>query len=298
MKKRLDMLVMERFALESREKARGMIMAGHVYVEGQKEDKAGSLFSPEALLELRGERPPYVSRGGKKLEKALSEFGLSPEGQICMDVGASMGGFTDCLLQNKALFVYAVDVGHGQLDWKLRQDERVMCLEKTNIRYLTGDRLGEKGLPSFVTIDVSFISLEKVFPPVWSLLSDGGTVVALIKPQFEAGRFQVGKKGVVRDPSVHGQVIKRVLIAAAKTGFLVKNLTYSPIKGPEGNIEYLIHLKKAGPLPGRKDRDPEGWYRVESESEEEAILLLPAGEERVAKLVKEAGESLDGGKGE
>ena len=244
MKERLDVLLTKRNLAASREKAKALIMAGVVYVNGQKEDKAGTTFEDTAAIEVRGNTLPYVSRGGLKLEKAVSHFDLDLKGRICMDVGASTGGFTDCMLQNGAIKVYAVDVGHGQLDWKLRQDERVVCMERTNIRYLTPADIGEP--PSFVSIDVSFISLTKVLGPVKALLAPEGQIVCLIKPQFEAGREKVGKKGVVRDPAVHLEVLERFLNYAGETDFAVKGMTFSPLKGPEGNIEYLGWLQAGG----------------------------------------------------
>ena len=242
MKERLDVLLVKRNLAASREKAKALIMAGVVYVNGQKEDKAGTAFEDTVSIEVRGNTLPYVSRGGLKLEKAMACFGLDLKDRICMDVGASTGGFTDCMLQNGASKVYAVDVGHGQLDWKLRQDERVVCMERTNIRYVTPADIGEP--PSFVSIDVSFISLTKVLGPVWELMAPKGQIVCLIKPQFEAGREKVGKKGVVRDKGVHREVIEKVMEFALSLGFSILHLEYSPIKGPEGNIEYLLHLEK------------------------------------------------------
>ena len=242
MKERLDVLLVKRGLAASREKAKAVIMAGSVFVDNQKEDKAGTMFPDTVQIEVRGNTLKYVSRGGLKLEKAMSHFGLSLDGCVCMDVGSSTGGFTDCMLQNGAVKVYAIDVGHGQLDWKLRNDPRVVCMEKTNIRYVTPEDLEEKA--DFSSIDVSFISLTKVLPPVYELLKDQGQVVCLIKPQFEAGREKVGKKGVVRDPAVHREVIEKVTAFASETGFALLNLEYSPIKGPEGNIEYLLHLQK------------------------------------------------------
>ncbi len=239
-RKRLDVLLTERGMASSREKAKVMIMEGLVYVDGVKEDKAGSQFSPECLIEYRGEKPKYVSRGGLKLEKAIDEFGISLEGLICMDIGASTGGFTDCMLQNGAKKVYSIDVGYGQLAWSLRSDERVVCMEKTNFRYLTRDDIADR--PGFASVDVSFISLSKILPAAADILSDGAKMVCLIKPQFEAGREKVGKKGVVRDPSVHQEVIEACLGYAKDNGFNIAGLTYSPIKGPEGNIEYLMYL--------------------------------------------------------
>lgn len=242
MKERLDILLVKRNLAVSREKAKAIIMSGNVFVEGQREDKAGSAFAEEVQIEVRGHALPYVSRGGLKLEKALANFDVTVSGKICTDVGASTGGFTDCMLKNGALKVYAIDVGRGQLDWKLRQDERVVCMEKTNIRYVTPEDIGEP--VDFSSIDVSFISLSKVLPPVCRYLKAQGEVVALIKPQFEAGREKVGKKGVVREKSTHIEVIEAVTGYALSAGFSVMNLDFSPIKGPEGNIEYLVHLKK------------------------------------------------------
>ena len=242
MKERLDVLLVSRGLAASREKAKAVIMAGIVYVDGQKEDKAGSTFTDTVNIEVRGNTLKYVSRGGLKLEKAMSHFGLTLDGKVCMDVGASTGGFTDCMLQNGAVKVYSIDVGHGQLDWKLRNDPRVVCMERTNIRYVVPEDIGEPA--QFVSIDVSFISLTKVLYPVRQLLADEGEIVCLIKPQFEAGREKVGKKGVVRDPAVHLEVIESVMQYAASIGFELLHLEFSPIKGPEGNIEYLLHLKK------------------------------------------------------
>ena len=241
-KELLDVLLVSRGLAESREKAKAIIMSGNVYVDGQKEDKAGSNFPTEAVIEVRGNTLKYVSRGGLKLEKAMENFDVTLAGKICMDVGSSTGGFTDCLLQNGAVKVYAVDVGHGQLAWKLRNDERVVCMEKTNIRYVTPEDVADK--INFSSIDVSFISLTKVLGPVKELLSDDGQIVCLIKPQFEAGREKVGKHGVVRDSAVHLEVIEKVIDFAISIGFEVLNLEFSPVKGPEGNIEYLLHLQK------------------------------------------------------
>ena len=240
MKKRLDLLMVERALAPSREKAKAYIMSGDVYVDGQKEDKAGTMFKETVKIEVRGNTLPYVSRGGLKLEKAMNNFGVSLDGKVCMDVGASTGGFTDCMLQNGAVKVYSIDVGYGQLDWKLRNDPRVVCMEKTNIRYVVPEDLGEPA--DFSSIDVSFISLTKVLLPVRNLLTDEGEIVCLIKPQFEAGREKVGKKGVVRDPAVHKEVIEMVISYAKSISFGVRHLEFSPIKGPEGNIEYLVHL--------------------------------------------------------
>ncbi len=233
--------MVERGLAESREKAKAIIMSGNVFVDGQREDKAGASFQEKSVIEVKGSPLKYVSRGGLKLEKAISCFNVTLTGKICMDVGASTGGFTDCMLQNGAAKVYAVDVGNGQLAWKLRQDERVVCMEKTNIRYVTKEHIAEP--VEFASIDVAFISLTKVLEPVKALLTENGQVAALIKPQFEAGREQVGKKGVVRDKSVHLEVLERILAYAAGIGFEVLNLEFSPVKGPEGNIEYLVHLQ-------------------------------------------------------
>lgn len=242
MKERLDVLLVKRNLAPSREKAKAVIMAGSVLVDGQREDKAGAMFPETVQITVKGNTLPYVSRGGLKLEKAMTHFGLSLEGRVCMDVGASTGGFTDCMLQNGAVKVYSVDVGHGQLDWKLRNDERVVCMERTNIRYVTPEDIAEP--VQFVSIDVSFISLTKVLLPVRNLMEEGAQMVCLIKPQFEAGREKVGKKGVVRDPKVHEEVIQQVIAYARSISFGVLHLEFSPIKGPEGNIEYLLHLEK------------------------------------------------------
>lgn len=241
MKERLDVLLVKKGLAESREKAKAIIMSGIVYVDDQKEDKAGTSFEETAKIEVRGSTLKYVSRGGLKLEKAMTHFGATLEGKVCMDVGASTGGFTDCMLQNGAVKVYSVDVGHGQLAWKLRNDPRVVCMEKTNIRYVVPEDIGDK--IEFVSVDVSFISLTKVLGPVKNLMAEDGQIVCLIKPQFEAGREKVGKKGVVRDKKTHLEVINMVISFAVETGFEVLNLEFSPIKGPEGNIEYLLHLK-------------------------------------------------------
>ena len=248
MKERLDIILVNKGLANSREKAKAMIMEGIVYVNGQKEDKAGTMFDIEAPVEVRGQTLRYVSRGGLKLEKSMEQFGLDLTDLVCMDVGASTGGFTDCMLQNGARKVYAIDVGRGQLDWKLRNDPRVVCMEKTNIRYVTPEHIDEA--PAFVSIDVSFISLTKVLGPVKALLQDDGQVVCLVKPQFEAGREKVGKKGVVREPEVHEEVINKVIDWAIGLGFEILHLDYSPIKGPEGNIEYLLHLQNHGQETG------------------------------------------------
>ena len=260
MKERLDVLLVQQGYAISREKAKAIIMAGQVYVDGQKEDKAGSMFKEEAKIEVRGNTLKYVSRGGLKLEKAMKNFGVELEGKVCMDVGASTGGFTDCMLQNGAVKVYSVDVGHGQLDWKLRNDERVVCMEKTNIRYVTPEDIEEP--VDFSSIDVSFISLTKVLLPVRNLLSQDGQIVCLIKPQFEAGREKVGKKGVVRDPAVHKEVIEKVIVFAKEQYLQPLALDFSPIKGPEGNIEYLLYLQKK----------PEGTEMTDGDMDVDAVV--------------------------
>lgn len=244
MKERLDILLMKKNLAPSREKAKAVIMSGTVYVDGQKEDKAGTFFEESVSVEIRGNQLPYVSRGGLKLEKAIRSFSIQLNQKVCMDVGASTGGFTDCMLQNGAGKVYAVDVGRGQLDWKLRNDERVVCMEKTNIRYVTKEDITEP--IDFCSIDVSFISLSKVLKPVKELLKPQGEVVCLIKPQFEAGREKVGKKGVVRDAAVHLEVIGQVMKFAESLSFGLLNLDFSPVRGPEGNIEYLLYLQNEG----------------------------------------------------
>ena len=256
---RLDALLVKNGQVQSRERAKALIMAGQVYVKNQKCDKAGQMVDEDTTVaEIRGETLKYVSRGGLKLEKAMQEFPITLEGKTTMDIGASTGGFTDCMLQNGAVKVFAVDVGYGQFAWKLRQDERVVNMERTNIRYVTPEDIGEEidfasvdvsfmldDVPEFAVIDVSFISLKLVLPVAKTLLADNGEIVALIKPQFEAGREQVGKKGVVKDIKVHYEVIKKILDFARSIDLHVAGLSFSPIKGPEGNIEYLAYLKKA-----------------------------------------------------
>ena len=279
MKVRLDVLLVSRGLAESREKAKAVIMEGKVFVKGQREDKAGAMFDEAAPIEIHGQKLRYVSRGGLKLEKAVEHFDLKLEGKVCMDVGSSTGGFTDCMLQNGAAKVYAVDVGTNQLDWKLRSDPRVVCMEKTNIRYLLPEQLDEK--PEFASIDVAFISLTKVLRPVRELLTPDGQVAALIKPQFEAGREKVGKKGVVREKSTHLEVIRQVLTFAWTAGFDILALVFSPIKGPEGNIEYLAWLQKT-------DR-PE---KEEVPSWEEVRAQLPEGLDP-EQVVEEAHRELD-----
>lgn len=286
-KERLDILLVNRGLAPSREKAKAVIMSGIVYVDGQKEDKPGASFPSSAAVEVRGATLKYVSRGGLKLEKAMKCFPISLEGKVCMDVGSSTGGFTDCMLQNGARKVYAVDVGHGQLDWKLRNDERVVCMERTNIRYVTPDDIPDR--IRFSSIDVSFISLTKVLGPVKALLSEDGQVVALIKPQFEAGREKVGKKGVVREKSTHLEVIDTVLCHAQELGFEIRGLEYSPVKGPEGNIEYLVHLQNRS---GRKCEEEltaerEEFSAESREKESGRILFVDP-----RQVVEEAHQSL------
>ena len=242
MKERLDVLLVSRGLAPSREKAKTMIMEGNVFVNNNREDKAGSTFADDCKIEIHGNTLKYVSRGGLKLEKAMTHFGITLDGKVCMDIGASAGGFTDCMLQNGASKVYSVDVGYGQFAWKLRQDPRVVCMEKTNIRYVTPEDIDDA--LDFASVDVSFISLTKVLGPARALLKDNGQMVCLIKPQFEAGREKVGKKGVVRDKAVHEEVINKVIDFALEIGFSIHNLEYSPIKGPEGNIEYLVYIEK------------------------------------------------------
>ncbi len=256
MKERLDVLLVNRSLAPSREKAKALIMEGSVFVDGQREDKAGAFFADTVSIEVRGSAIPYVSRGGLKLEKAIDRFGIILDNMICMDVGASTGGFTDVMLRSGAAKVYAVDVGYGQLAWKLRQDERVVCMEKTNIRYVTPDEIAD--VIDFASVDVSFISLTKVLGPVRELLRDDGGIVCLIKPQFEAGREKVGKKGVIRDPDVHREVLEHIISFARENGFEVLHLDYSPVKGAEGNIEYLIHIRKRSTgedVPGETQED-------------------------------------------
>ncbi len=251
-KERLDIILVQKGLASSRELAKAYIMAGNVYVDGQKEDKAGTKVDPLTSIQVRGGEMKYVSRGGYKLEKALKEFPITLEGKICMDVGASTGGFTDCMLQNGAGKVYSIDVGYGQFNWRLRNDPRVVCMEKTNVRYITGEDIKDE--PSFTSIDVSFISLTKVLPATLSVMSPDGQLVCLIKPQFEAGREKVGKKGVVKDLAVHREVIEKIINFALDNGVHIRGISYSPIKGPEGNIEYLIFL----------DRKREGMTREEA----------------------------------
>lgn len=244
-KERLDVLLVQQGICETRSRAQALIMSGEVYVNGQKSDKSGTPTDVEAQIEIRGNACPYVSRGGLKLEKALRDFAVDPTGFVCSDSGASTGGFTDCLLQKGAKKVFAVDVGYGQLAWSIRNDPRVVCMERTNIRYVTPEQLGEP--LDLSVVDVSFISLRIVLPAIHALLKPTGQIICLIKPQFEAGKEKVGKKGVVRDPDVHEEVLHNFLLLAEELHLTVKNLTFSPVKGPEGNIEFLGHLSM---LPG------------------------------------------------
>lgn len=263
MKERLDVILVKQGYAASREKARAVIMSGNVYVNGQKEDKAGTFFDEtKIVLDVRESGLKYVSRGGLKLEKAMEVWAFSLENKVCMDIGASTGGFTDCMLQKGAARVYAVDVGHGQLAWKLRNDDRVVCMEQRNFRYMVPGDIGEQ--LDFASVDVSFISLTKILIPARNLLREGAEMVCLIKPQFEAGREKVGKKGVVREPSVHEEVIRKIVDYADLVGFAVLHLDYSPVRGPEGNIEYLLHLKK--------DTEPPEAVRELSEHEAEERL--------------------------
>ncbi|MGN0431898.1 MAG: TlyA family RNA methyltransferase [Lachnospiraceae bacterium] len=295
MKERLDVILVREGYAESREKAKSIIMAGNVFVDGQREDKAGTAFDTDKVkIEVKGAALKYVSRGGLKLEKAMTCFGLSVEGRVCMDIGASTGGFTDCMLQNGAVKVYAVDVGHGQLAWKLRNDERVVCMEKTNFRYMAREDI-EDDL-DFASVDVSFISLTKILLPARKLLKDGGEMVCLIKPQFEAGRDKVGKKGVVREAAVHREVICKVLDYADSLGFFIQDLEYSPIKGPEGNIEYLVFLK----LDKAAKPETAEWTETEAEqnlkqlvAENSGISVTEEWKVKIAEIVEKAHEELD-----
>lgn len=289
MKERLDVLLVSRGLAASREKAKTVIMAGDVFVNGQREDKAGSVFDSEkSVIEVRGKQLRYVSRGGLKLEKAVEEFDLGLPGKICMDIGASTGGFTDCMLQNGAAKVYAVDVGHGQLDWKLRNDDRVVCMEKTNFRYMQPTDIADK--IDFESCDVSFISLTKIFLPARALLKNEGRIVCLIKPQFEAGKEKVGKKGVVRDKAVHREVVEKIVKFAKICGFVILRLDFSPVKGPEGNIEYLIYMQK--------DSSRNDEIAGLDEKTAEALLkeyngITDVSVDEIAKVVESAHEKLD-----
>ena len=293
MKERLDVLLVNGGFAPSREKAKVIIMSGKVFVNGQREDKAGSTFDPEKItIEVKGSTLRYVSRGGLKLEKALNEFPLTVEGKICMDIGASTGGFTDCMLQNDAKKVYSVDVGHGQLDWKLRNNERVVCMEKTNFRYMQPQDIDD--VLDFASVDVSFISLTKILLPARRLLSEKGEMVCLIKPQFEAGRDKVGKKGVVREKKVHEEVIRKILVFAKQVGFHVLDLAFSPIKGPEGNIEYLIYIRKNTDMDGEVADLTEHDAEVQLKSMLDENGGLPAEDEaRIKELVEQAHGKLD-----
>lgn len=295
MKERLDVILVRQGYAPSRERAKALLMAGNVFVDNQREDKAGTLFDENKItIEIKGRTLPYVSRGGLKLERAVERFPIALRDKVCMDIGASTGGFTDCMLQNKAARVYAIDVGHGQLAWTLRNDERVVCMEKTNFRYVTKETIAEP--VDFASVDVSFISLTRILIPARNLLCDKGQMVCLIKPQFEAGREKVGKKGVVRDRKVHAEVVCRIVDYADMIGFEVKGLTYSPIKGPEGNIEYLLWIEK-------RERIPE---EMQALSEKEALDMLAkmlscgsgiSGKaqmaERIEEIIAQAHEALD-----
>ena len=263
-KTRLDIALTSRGLVASREKAKALIMAGQVYLNGQKELKAGANVKPDDEIEVRGSQNPFVSRGGLKLQKAAQKFDINLENCICMDIGASTGGFTDCMLSHGAQKVYAIDVGYGQLAWKLRTDERVVNMERTNFRYVTHEQIPED--IDFASVDVSFISLKIILPVLRQLLKDGGEAVCLIKPQFEAGREKIGKKGVVRDPEVHVEVVSNICDFALKTGFSVKNLDFSPIKGPEGNIEYLMHIVKTDEPQKLCETEPGGLVKISHET--------------------------------
>lgn len=295
MKERLDVILVKQGLAPSREKAKAILMAGNVFVNGQREDKAGTTFDESKIhIEVRGSSLKYVSRGGLKLEKAMEQFPIVLSHTVCMDIGASTGGFTDCMLQNGAEQVYAIDVGHGQLDWKLRSDERVVCMEKTNFRYVLPEDIGKK--LDFASVDVSFISLTKILIPARNLLKRQGHIVCLIKPQFEAGRDKVGKKGVVRDPKVHEEVIRKVMDYADLIGFENKGLTYSPIKGPEGNIEYLLYLEKRSDIPEEtlelSEASAESLLRGIIE-EKSGIVHSRQMEEMIISVVTEAHSALD-----
>lgn len=270
-KERLDVLLVKRGLAESREKAKAIIMTGNVFVEEQREDKAGSTFAEDAQIRIKGTPMKYVSRGGYKLEKAMELWHVPLQDKLCMDVGSSTGGFTDCMLQNGAVKVYAIDVGTNQLAWKLRQDERVVSMEKTNIRYVTPEDIADP--IDFSSIDVAFISLTKVLIPVWNLLKNGGRVVCLVKPQFEAGREKVGKKGVVRDKKVHEEVVCHIMTYALSMGFEILGLNYSPIKGPEGNIEYLLYIEKPQDAQALTEIAEEADQKAEEQFEQQYLAL-------------------------
>ena len=295
MKERLDVLLVKLGYAQSREKAKAVIMAGDVFVNGQREDKAGTMLEAEgAQIEVKENALKYVSRGGLKLEKAMQVFPLELEGCVCMDIGASTGGFTDCMLQNGAAKVYAVDVGHGQLAWKLRCDERVVCMERTNFRYMV--RADIQDDLDFASVDVSFISLTKILLPARRLLKPEGRMVCLIKPQFEAGREKVGKKGVVRDAAVHREVISMVVDFAEIAGFLALGLTFSPVRGPEGNIEYLIFLQKDGEADERTadlgEQEALSCLR-ETRADGSGLSSKEEWTERIAAVVSQAHETLE-----
>ena len=291
MKERLDILLVKQGLAESREKAKAVIMAGEVFVQGQREDKAGAMFDESKVtITVKGSSLRYVSRGGLKLEKAMACFPITLEDDICMDIGSSTGGFTDCMLQNGAKKVYSVDVGHGQLAWKLRQDERVVCMEKTNFRYLTRDQIADD--LDVASVDVSFISLTKILLPAWRLLKCGGQMVCLIKPQFEAGREKVGKKGVVRDPAVHREVIAKVMDFAALLHFSVLGLTWSPIKGPEGNIEYLIFIQKEEQPEAYESEQAAEAALEETQAAKGGISEKEENRQLIASIVEQAHETL------
>lgn len=270
-KERLDVLLVKRGLAESREKAKAIIMTGNVFVEEQREDKAGSTFAEDVQIRIKGTPMKYVSRGGYKLEKAMELWHVPLQDKLCMDVGSSTGGFTDCMLQNGAVKVYAIDVGTNQLAWKLRQDERVVSMEKTNIRYVTPEDIADP--IDFSSIDVAFISLTKVLIPVWNLLKNGGRVVCLVKPQFEAGREKVGKKGVVRDKKVHEEVVCHIMKYALSMGFEILGLSYSPIKGPEGNIEYLLYIEKPQDAQALTEIAEEADQKAEEQFEQQYLAL-------------------------
>ena len=294
MKERLDMLLVQQGYASSREKAKAIIMSGIVFVDGQREDKAGASFDgAKVKIEVKGSTLKYVSRGGLKLEKAIAAFAIVLQDWICMDIGASTGGFTDCMLQNGAAKVYAVDVGHGQLDWALRNDERVVCMEKTNFRYMQPADIED--VLDFASVDVSFISLTKILLPARNLLKGGGQMVCLIKPQFEAGKEKVGKKGVVREPKIHEEVICKVIDFADIAGFQIMGLSFSPIKGPEGNIEYLLFIQKAEEIT----EEMLSMTEAEAENRVEAVINGKEGrsqtgemKELIARTVEEAHRAL------
>ena len=295
MKERLDVILVNQGHVPSREKAKAIIMSGNVYVNGQKEDKAGAQFDESKIqIEVKGSQLKYVSRGGIKLEKAIMSWEVSLESAVCMDIGASTGGFTDCMLQNGAKKVYSVDVGHGQLAWKLRNDERVVCMEKTNFRHMVPGDIED--MLDFASVDVSFISLTKILIPARNLLKDKGQMVCLIKPQFEAGRDKVGKKGVVKERAVHEEVIRKILDYADSIGFEILDLEYSPIKGPEGNIEYLMYIQK----DGQKSKTKEELTEKEAEEDlvdiiedKSGISYMPEWNQKVMEIVDKAHACLD-----